>query len=106
MSDPLGPPDPSNPWWVPPDYPVFTEASPMPPADAPGSCPHCGAVWLSGRGGHANKGDAAICEHCLNLLIGAEDGGWRMATYDEAEMWGRDGRIVAMRAVWGKPQHG
>ena len=100
--DPLGPPDPTDPFYIPPDYPVFTEATPTPDPPASGCCPYCGTRWLSGKGGHASEGEAGVCADCLGLCIATETG-WRMATYDEAEAWDQDPRVKAMRAIWGKP---
>jgi hypothetical protein len=118
MLDPLGPPDPSNPWYLPPDWPVWSEASPMivdpvPPPVPPGQrpkmcCPHCGFVLSTGteradgQGRPVQPGDAGVCAECCGLCIATETG-WRIAGYDEAEMWDRDARTIAMRAIWGKP---
>jgi hypothetical protein len=100
--DPLGPPDPARPDWVPDDWPRFYLAEPMPEPAKPGTCPHCTTAWLSGRGRHAVADDVGVCATCLNLCIATEDGGWRIAGYDEAEKWDADPRVRAMRAIWGK----
>lgn len=106
MVDPLGPPRPEDPFWIPPDFPRFTEAAPTPAPAAAGHCPHCDAAWLSGKGRHAVTDDAGVCATCLNLCIATEDGGWRIAGYDEAEKWDQDPRVKAMRAIWAKPLPG
>jgi hypothetical protein len=85
------------------DTPTWDEAdaAPMPPETPPDTCPHCATAWRS-KGTVAKLEDAAVCQHCLNLLI-REAAGWRSATYDEAELWDRDPRIIAMRRIWAKP---
>jgi hypothetical protein len=82
----LGAPDPTNPFWVPPDYPVFTTPTPMPADPEPPSgkmaCPQCGAVLRSRLGLHA-PGDFAVCWHCNHVLIIMPNGHPRLPTYDE-----------------------
>lgn len=108
MTDPYDPPDPKDPFYAPPDYPRFTPPGPeeMPQPAAPGTCPHCGAAWLSGKGGRAADGDAGVCATCCGLCIATGTGDWRFATYDEAEAWDKDPRVRAMRAIWGQPLPG
>ena len=100
--DPLGAPNPDDPWWVPDDWPRFTDPTPMPEPAEPGTCPHCGAVWLSGKAGHATEDDIGVCATCCGLCVATESG-WRIATYDESEVWDQDPRVKAMRAIWGQP---
>jgi len=90
----------------PTDPPVFdpADAAPMPPEPADGQCPHCGAAWTS-KGTAAKLDDAAVCMHCAGLVIREPDG-WRAPTFDEAEQWDRDARIIAMRRIWAKDDPG
>lgn len=115
--DPLGPPKPGDPFWVPDDWPRFYLATPMPvdpvpPPTLPGQrpkmcCPHCGDVLSTGTDRSDGQGrpqqvdDPAVCINCLGLCVATESG-WRIATYDEAEKWDADPRVRAMRAIWGK----
>lgn len=109
MPDPVDPPyvetfdpnDPKSAFYVAPGTPVWNEAdiAPMPEGSVANACPYCNTVLLS-AGKHPQPGDPAVCSYCLNLAIREENGTWRTAYFDEAEMWDQDPRIKAMRAIW------
>lgn len=97
MPDPSD--DPADPRYADPSLPRYPDADPMLVDPPEGCCPHCGTV-LAVAGKRAAEGDAAVCIHCLSLVIATPAGFWRHAEYDEAEMWDRDPRVIAMRAIW------
>ena len=75
---------------VPPD------PAPMVQDHPPGSCPHCGAAWLT-IGRRSAVDDAGVCQHCASLVI-ADGAGWRQPTFDERLVWEADPRVQFMQA--------
>jgi hypothetical protein len=94
--DPLGAPNPDDPFWVPPNFPVFHDPAPMPidPVAPPGKllCAHCGTVLKARLGLHA-PGDFAVCGHCNHVLIIMPNGHPRLPTYDELVAAESDPRV-------------